>query len=83
MKVELLPAFHWTCEECGRSHFGRAIAVPDEEAREILEDEGVTEEDFEEFGGSVMAIPDVVSCEDCGASFETLYYGEEVREEDE
>lgn len=72
--IEVRHAFTWTCEECGRDHFGRLVAVElsDEEKRELLAAIGEGVEPWEELPeGEAMAIPQVVECPDCGAAYAT------------
>lgn len=65
-KVELHQAFQWTCEECGRDNFARAV-VPESLEGQIPE--GLELEDFE--GGQWVTAPNRVTCEHCGERFET------------
>lgn len=63
--VDLHQAFLWTCDDCGRDNFERAITVdpesihPDDlaEAREAFGD------------GIFLKAPTRVTCEHCGARF--------------
>lgn len=80
--VDLHQAFLWTCEDCGRDNFERAVAV-EPESREgrlfaDLTDHAVDEvnEVLGERGASaglclVMA-PEMVRCPHCGAEYESL-----------
>lgn len=77
-KVEIHQAFVWTCDECGRDSFVRAIHTPDSvvvesmceqdgiekyEAEAILEESGLT--------GQWCMAPSVVKCPHCGCQYET------------
>jgi hypothetical protein len=64
--VELRMAFAFTCEECGRDSFARAI-VP--ESLEGILPEGLDPEEFE--SGEWVMKPDSVTCSHCGLMFET------------
>lgn len=62
-KVEIRPAFEWTCDECGRNNFSSATirnATPEEMAEAL------------EFGESVevISVPTEVECSFCGCEFE-------------
>ena len=80
--VELIQAFLWVCDDCGRDNFERAIRVEREslEGREIakLVDEVATEanESAQALGIDVDAdwlmAPTRVRCSHCGAEFETM-----------
>ena len=71
--VELHQAFLWTCDDCGRDNFARAVTLapesvdPDDlpgdladEVREWVESGG---------DGAFLASPDRVTCDHCGATF--------------
>jgi hypothetical protein len=67
--VELLPAFVWCCEDCGRDTFCRALVVemePDKR-RELLAHNDISEME----GGEFVAVPESVTCPHCGSTFET------------
>lgn len=67
-KVEMRPAYNWTCPECGRDSFCRSISAE------------VTLEDCEQMGlppeaagqGRWMTYPNHVVCEHCGIKFATI-----------
>lgn len=67
MLVELRPAYEWTCEDCGRDNFVRAVvpSLSPEEIEEIREDHGI--DDWQP--GDWYTRPDSVTCEHCGAEF--------------
>lgn len=73
--VELIPAFSWTCPECGRDHFERSIVAEfsEEEMQELRDEHGVQPWEAGEF----CTQPASVRCPDCNLSFQTLGYGEE------
>lgn len=79
-EVEMHQAYLWTCDDCGRDQFERAIPV----ARDSLD-----EEDKEAFdallegvdGVHALAAPQEVTCKDCGAKFRATYGDEEQADE--
>ena len=67
--VELHLAFHWVCPECGIDNWNRGVApelLPEEKAQARAE---LGIEVWEE--GSLMMRPEVVSCSQCKAKFDT------------
>ncbi len=77
--TETRAAFVWTCDECGRDHFGRMIK-PDISADEVgeavrhtlgLEPYESLPDGAEDMDGWVM-IPDAVTCPDCDVSYKTI-----------
>lgn len=79
-EVELHQAYLWTCDDCGRDQFERAVVLTrealspeDQEAMDIL------------LGGAdsvhALAAPQEVTCKDCGAKFRVAYGEEEDEEE--
>ena len=70
-KVELHCAYEWTCDECGRSSFVRAITVEmtPEDIRDMIAEYGGDGEEWQT--GNWMTRPREVTCEHCGATFET------------
>lgn len=71
-KVEMLPAYWWMCDACGRDNFERGV-VPslspaDEES--VKEQLGVDVLDT----GVLLTYPDSVTCAYCQTSFETIGY---------
>lgn len=72
-RVELMPASHWTCPDCGRDHFARCVAaeMSPEEMAEVRAELGV--QPWYE-GVLLLANPDKVRCPDCGAEFEAVDY---------
>lgn len=70
-KVELLPAYEWTCDECGAVNFARSqptlIANLPEEIREQMYDPLFP---FEE-GEMVLSTPNEVTCKECKMQFST------------
>jgi ribosomal protein L37AE/L43A len=68
-ETELFQAFFWTCENCGRDQFERAIAVElnSEEMHELREDFGVESYTPGEF----VRAPASVKCNHCGEQFQT------------
>lgn len=76
--VELHPAHVWTCDECGRDNFVRAIRYEplEQELPGLLDAAGISREDYDEWtadpdnSGLFTSIPASVACEWCGAEFE-------------
>lgn len=54
-KVELHPAFWWTCDSCGRENYGRAVRPSNAGTDD----------------GEWLLAPTHVTCEACGTVFET------------
>lgn len=69
-RVELRPAFEWTCPECWRDHFERAIRheCSPEELAELRDEHGIQPW----FEGEWLKAPESVACEHCQMSFEVL-----------
>ena len=82
-KVEMRPAYEWTCENCGRNNFESCIVLEmtDDERQEQLDHMGLGDnEAAQEFiGGHFVTSPEVVTCKHCGSKFET--YDMEAPEE--
>lgn len=71
-KVELRPAFEWTCDDCGIINFS-SLYIPDvDELDQIAEDMGIPEDEICHIG----LMPDIVTCKDCNSKFETKEYNE-------
>lgn len=70
-KVELHCAYLWTCDSCGRDNFLRAIVceMTQEDITAMMEEHGGEPEDWKT--GEWMTRPDEVTCEHCGAEYET------------
>lgn len=73
-KVEMRCAYEWTCPECGRDNFERAVMVEmsDEDNAYMKEEYGVEPEAT----GAWLTRPDEVECKYCGMEFETEDVGE-------
>lgn len=71
-RVELHPAFKWTCDECGRTNFTSAVVaeLSPEERKEMLE-AGMTPTT-----GDWLIAPAEVECQKCGTTFETKESGD-------
>jgi hypothetical protein len=70
MKIELRPAFAWTCEECGEENFASAIRAemsPDDLA-ELRDDHGIEPHEDGEF----LTAPCEVTCFYCDTTFEAI-----------
>ena len=74
-KVEMLPAFVWTCPNCGIDKFERAVVpeMSDEEKFKLRLEYGVEGEDIQ---GLFMMAPVEVQCPECETEFETMDFGE-------
>jgi len=75
--VELVQAFLWTCDDCGRDNFERAITVspesinPDDLPTSSYEDADAIREWLQEGGeGSWVKAPSQVLCKHCGGEFD-------------
>jgi len=68
-KVEMRPAYSWTCPECGQDNFERVVVpeMSDEDLREMKEEFGIDE--WEE--GDFQSYPNTVQCEFCSAILDT------------
>ena len=71
-KVELQPAFSWTCPECGRENFHRGLVreLPPEEEQELRDEHGVQPWEL----GHFVTQPESVECTHCSHSFPTVDY---------
>lgn len=76
--VELVQAFVWTCDDCGRDNFERAVTVaPESISADDLPD-GIDPEMMREWAesggeGAFAMAPDRVLCRHCTASFGTVH----------
>jgi len=80
--VELHQAFLWTCEECGRDNFERAVHLAPEsvegrelslQAREAYADASEAAEALGvELDGAWLMAPSRVRCPHCGTEFEAI-----------
>ena len=70
--VEMRPAYNWTCEECGRDNFERAIVVdiPEEHIAAFCEENDVDPELCQQ-PGYFVTYPGTVTCKACEAKFTT------------
>lgn len=68
-RVELWPAFGWTCPKCEQRNFENAIyaELNAEERAELREEHGVNESQT----GDWMRAPTEVVCSVCGTLYET------------
>jgi len=79
MKIEMRPAYEWTCESCGRNQFESAMVADFSEEERLqtakamgLVDEYCTEVP-EDLTGDFVTHPETVRCNHCGESFETKH----------
>jgi len=77
-KVELRPAWEWTCDDCGKTNFASSITVemPDDEKLQFAKHHGMIEEFVEELpeelqDADLMSQPIDVTCNFCNSRFET------------
>ena len=70
--IELVPAFVWTCDNCGRDNFERAIVceLSPEERQEINEANGIEDGEM----GDWMLAPEEVKCPHCDAGYTTRHF---------
>jgi hypothetical protein len=77
VKVEMRHAYQWTCESCGCDQFETAMVAEfnEEDRLETAKRCGLIEEFAtevpEELQGDFVTHPERVTCNNCGASFET------------
>jgi len=83
-KIELRSAYEWTCEGCGRDNFTRALpweltsddveSLGDlETAKSLIRRQVGNREDSGRFTVSGCRAPEQVTCDHCGATFDTLF----------
>lgn len=73
-KIELRPAYEWTCENCGQDWFERAI-IPEltpEDIAKIEEKTGASFAPNENWNIKCQLAPIEVTCKKCGESYETV-----------
>ena len=75
--VDLVQAFMWTCDDCGRDNFERAITLAPESVDPNDLPDSVDPEMIQEWaevgGNGLLAMgPDRVQCCHCGAKFSAL-----------
>lgn len=77
-KVEMLAAYEWTCDGCGRNSFESAIVAemsPEDRVAQARQMGLMREFDAEipeELLGEYVTYPENVTCRHCGATFETI-----------
>ena len=82
VKVEMRPAYEWTCEECGRNQFASCMVAEwsQEDRLEQARQAGLIDryetEVPEGLRGDFVTYPDAVECQSCGESYETKDMGE-------
>lgn len=71
--VELIPAYVYDCNACGRENFVRSVQVHDpDDLAELREQFGIEEDETVDF----CTRPKEVTCGHCGAEYETEDMGE-------
>jgi hypothetical protein len=71
-KIEIRPAFTFTCEECGKDTFFSGLVVDSNALTKeelLLFQEMHPDDNVEEF--TVFKVPDMVACEHCDEEFES------------
>lgn len=82
MKVDMRPAYEWTCDACGRDQFVSCMTADfsEEDRLEMARGMGLVEpyatEIPEELSGEFQTYPDEVTCQFCGETFETKHHTE-------
>lgn len=76
-KVELRPAYSWTCPHCGVDQFERSIVAEfsPEEEQEMWDEIGV-----EPGQGDWITMPETVTCQQCDRDYKTLHFNEDDEE---
>jgi hypothetical protein len=70
--VELHQAFLWTCDECGRDNFERAVTCdPENFDEDSLEQLAMILESGAD-GAVLVTAPDTVTCRFCRAEYEAI-----------
>ena len=65
--IELLPAFEWICEECGKNNYVSAIKSEDPDLIKRFREHFDISEDKE---AELLMQPTKVTCEHCSVSFD-------------
>lgn len=83
VKVELRPAYQWTCDSCGSDNFESCVVAEfsDEDRIEQAKRMGVIEE-WEEnvpdmLDGEFVTYPDNVKCKSCSTEYATQHMSED------
>ena len=82
-RVEMRPAYEWTCEECGRNQFESCVVaeMDDEDRLQTAINAGLADEFATEVPpglvGEFVTYPDFVTCQHCHAEFETKHMTDE------
>jgi len=77
--VELVQAFLWTCDECGRDNFERSVTVAPEsiDPDDLPDVPGLDSDTIREWletgGGEWVTAPQHVKCQHCGSEFDTSH----------
>ena len=84
MKVEMRPAYQWTCDACGLDSFEPAMIADfsEEDRLQTAKELGIVDEFAEtvpeDMIGDFVTYPMQVECQHCGAKFETMHYSEDI-----
>lgn len=79
VKVEMRPAYQWTCDNCGRDQFESAMVAEfsEEDRLETAKQIGLVDEFCteipEDMTGDFVTHPEHVKCNVCGHEFETVH----------
>lgn len=79
--AELIPAYVWTCDECGRDNFGRMTRLEPESIDldnmpDHLDGDDIREWIAEGGEGEFLISPTSVTCQHCGVTFFAEYITE-------
>ena len=83
-KVEMRPAYEWTCDECGADQFESAMVAgfSEEDRLETAKQLGIVDEFCteipEDMTGDFVTHPEQVTCKECGSCFETVHPHDET-----
>lgn len=74
-RVELRPAYEWTCEACGRDNFTRGLVreMSPEDLYQLRIEYGVEECAI----GNFVCVPPTVKCQGCGSEFPASITGDD------
>ena len=88
-KAEMLHAWEWICDHCGKNNFVSSIVaeMPPEDRLQFAKDHGMVEEYVTEVPdelkeGDFMTFPTEVTCGHCGTDYETEHEYEDEDEDD-
>jgi DNA-directed RNA polymerase subunit RPC12/RpoP len=70
-KVRIWTAYQWTCDDCGKDNFERAVTVEltPNDRQELAEDNDCDPDEIRNV--ELCSYPEEVTCQHCGSEFET------------